>query len=734
MANRFPLIVNQDTKEIQELKETDNLDLSSNGIYAGGTLGSNGQVLTSNGATVEWRTVSGGGGDGGGASNLNDLTDVSLSLPLAGQVLKYNGTLWTNSNDETGGLNLNDLTDVTLSETVANNQLLRYDASTSQWKNWSPTFLTSETSHADVVVDGDFPSTGLMRRGSTAGSYSVITDNSANWNTAFSWGNHATAGYLTTVGSINNCTDVTISAVSNNQLLRYNSASSQWENWTPNYLSSYTETDPVFQNSPAAGIDSDKILNWDTAYGWGNHATQGYFNATTLKQSAGLNSLNGVTITNPTQGQVIKYNGTTWVNGEDLSEGGNLNALSDVTITTAVTNQLLRYNGTEWVNWTPTFLTSTGLLDSHTDVTITSPSNNQLLRYNGTDWVNWTPTFLTSVGLLDNHTDVTILNPEAGQVLKYNGTDWVNSVDTSGVSGPSITTDNAILRWNGTVGGSAKNSSVTIADNGAITAPSVGNVIPFYYTTQANFPDYATYRGALAWSLEVNRLFVANASGWGGLANTSDAISVFSDVNITSPSNNQLLRYDNGTSEWKNWTPNYLTAETDPVFSASPAAGITNTKITNWDTSFSWGNHATQGYIKGLPSRTTASAQTTGTLTAAATAGAAGGSANLTITAAKSYSLFKIVTSSPAWVTIYCDSASRTNDSTRNIGSDPAPGSGIIAEVITTTGGLTQIITPGTIGWNNDATPSTNVYIKVTNTDTTAQQITVTLTYLKLED
>lgn len=71
MANRFPLIVNPDTKEIQELKQNDNLDLTGNGIYAGGSLGSNGQVLTSNGTSVEWRTATGGGGGGGGGIDLN---------------------------------------------------------------------------------------------------------------------------------------------------------------------------------------------------------------------------------------------------------------------------------------------------------------------------------------------------------------------------------------------------------------------------------------------------------------------------------------------------------------------------------------------------------------------------------------------------------------------------------------------------------------------------------------
>ena len=66
MANRFPLIVNPDTKEIQEISQNDNLDLTGNGVYAGGSLGSNGQVLTTNGTTVEWRTLTGGGGGGGG--------------------------------------------------------------------------------------------------------------------------------------------------------------------------------------------------------------------------------------------------------------------------------------------------------------------------------------------------------------------------------------------------------------------------------------------------------------------------------------------------------------------------------------------------------------------------------------------------------------------------------------------------------------------------------------------
>ena len=37
--------------------------------------------------------------------------------------------------------------------------------------------------------------------------------------------------------------------------------------------------------------------------------------------------------------------------------------------------------------------------------------------------------------------------------------------------------------------------------------------------------------------------------------------------------------------------------ETDPLWSASPSFGITNTNITNWDNSFGWGDHSLAGYL-----------------------------------------------------------------------------------------------------------------------------------------
>jgi len=82
------------------------------------------------------------------------------------------------------------------------------------------------------------------------------------------------------------------------------------------------------------------------------------------------------------------------------------------------------------------------------------------------------------------------------------------------VVGPTSATDNAITRFDGTTGQLVQNSLVTVADDGAITAPQVGSVIPFYYANQAAFPSAATYHGALAHSHADGAMFFAHSSVW----------------------------------------------------------------------------------------------------------------------------------------------------------------------------------------------------------------------------
>lgn len=124
------------------------------------------------------------------------------------------------------------------------------------------------------------------------------------------------------------------------------------------------------------------------------------------------------------------------------------------------------------------------------------------------------------------------------------------------------------------------------------------------------------------------------------------------------------------------------------------------------------------------PTRTTAAATTAGLANNAV--------GNITITAAKTYTLLKLQTSHAAWIRLYTSDASRTADNSRVQGVDPSPNSGVISEVIAT-GAETVLLTPGAIGWNNDTTPSSNVYVSVKNQSGSLATVTVTMTYLKLE-
>lgn len=217
-------------------------------------------------------------------------------------------------------------------------------------------------------------------------------------------------------------------------------------------------------------------------------------------------------------------------------------------------------------------------------------------------------------------------------------------------NGPETSIDNAIVRYDGTTGDTALDSLVTISDLGAITAPSVGSIIPFYFDNQFAFPSAATYHGAIAHSHSDGAMYFAHGGNWVRLANQSEV---------------------------------------------------------------------------SLQSRFTVST-TTGSLTNNATA-----YPNIT-NAAKSYLLYSIQTDRAAWVRIYSTDAARSADATRDIDVDPAPGSGVLAEVITTQA-TTIEMTPATMGFNNESTPVDTIYLAITNRSGSSATVNVTLKILKTE-
>ena len=216
----------------------------------------------------------------------------------------------------------------------------------------------------------------------------ILTQNINNWNLAYGWGDHSTAGYLT----------------------------------------SYTETDPVFSASPAGGITTTQVSNWDTAYGWGDHAAAGYLTAYTETQTLddvlalGSTTARDITTTgkiyysNNFANSVDLPNATTYhgmfahVHAEGhgyfahagawtqlLDTGSNLSELADVSATAPSTNDVLTWDGSNWGPAAPTGGGGANVTISDTapgsasagDLWWESDKGRLKIYYNDTDSLQW---------------------------------------------------------------------------------------------------------------------------------------------------------------------------------------------------------------------------------------------------------------------------------------------------------------------------------------------------------
>ena len=226
------------------------------------------------------------------------------------------------------------------------------------------------------------------------------------------------------------------------------------------------------------------------------------------------------------------------------------------------------------------------------------------------------------------------------------------------------------------------------------------------------------------------------AAQTGASVNCFSTIQVSGQNNVVADSNSDTLTFAAGTgisistnssSDTVTITAtggggSYGDSDVDTHLNVS---GASSGEILSWNgTDYAWVADQTGGGGSGLQSRTSANAATASI--------ANGASANIQITAAKTYALQKIQTSAAAWVTLYVSDAARTADASRNETTDPLPGAGVIAEVITSDGAI-QNITPGTLGWNDESTPTTDAYLKVVNKSGSTQAITVTLHFVALE-
>ena len=378
-------------------------------------------------------------------------------------------------------------------------------------------------------------------------------------------------------------------------------------------------------------------------------------------------------------------------------------------------------------------------------------------------------------------TDGTFAHTASGITWAWDGTTWkaqgvtgsyvLPTASATGLGGVKIGTGISIST------GTISSTLQSVVDSNATCTSEVFIQNKLYFSN--NFAALAdlqavsasTYHGMFAHVHGTGHGYFAHAGGWQQLIDTASSIGELGDVDLSSaPTDGQVLKWVAASNNWVAGTvsgggSSYANSDVDTHLNTGTAS--TN-EVLSWNGSdYDWvaqtgggGSLTIQDEGTGLSTAATTlnfvgagvTASGTGATKTITISGGGGGGAlqsrqtfnaatnsiadgaagNITITAYKTYSLLKIQTSAAAWVTLYTDQASRTADANRSETTDPLPGSGVIAEVITTAA-ATQIITPATIGWNNESTPVASVYAKVVNKSGGAAAITVTITVVQLE-
>lgn len=95
--------------------------------------------------------------------------------------------------------------------------------------------------------------------------------------------------------------------------------------------------------------------------------------------------------------------------------------------------------------------------------------------------------------------------------------------------------------------------------------------------------------------------------------------------------------------------------------------------------------------------------------------------------------LIYLQTDFAAWVVLYADAAARAADAGRSSGTDPLPGSGVLAEFITTVSALIINASPPPVLSNEESSPTTSLPIRVTNLSLTTQVTNVTIKTVPME-
>jgi trimeric autotransporter adhesin len=499
-------------------------------------------------------------------------TPSSVTAPTSGQVLKWNGTSWAPATDDAGSGTVPTLSsgqiltgngtanaastlsgDATLAGavlTISANAITSTEITDGSVAGVditngtiTATDIANETITSANILNGTIAAADLNSMSATSGQ--VLKYNGTTWAPAAddagtgSTPTLASGQILTGNGTTNIASTLTGDATLSGSTLTIAANAITSAEITDGTVTSADITDATITSTD---ITNATITATDIA-------SETITSANILNGTIAAADLNSMSATN---GQVLKYNGTTWAPAADDAGTGSTPTLSNGQILTGngTTNAAAALSGDATLN--------AGVL------TIAANAVNSGKISDGS---------ITSADIADatiTAADLNAMSATNGQVLKYNGTTWAPATDDAGTGTTPTLSSGQILTGNGTtnaattLGGDATLSGGNlIIDADAITSSKIADGT----ITSADILD-----GTIASTDITDETLVSSDIANGTIASIdiADGTIAAADLNSMSATSGQVLTY-NGSA----WAP--ATA----VTGASTLDGLTDAAITS---------------------------------------------------------------------------------------------------------------------------------------------------------
>ena len=401
------------------------------------------------------------------------------------------------------------------------------------------------------------------------------------------------------------------------------------------YLTS--EADPIYSVSAAAGISVWNISNWNTAYGRGNHRTMGYLTGWSLSVYATTSSLSSYVLQSQTGNRNTAYargdHRTMWyitgytetdpfwnVQKINYYTTGQVNTLID-NVRAGMVYQWLRDYSTgalpsnvhkwdmyeigtwsTWHNWLDLYIR---------DIIIANKD-----KVGASVWSDWTviimdanpnidPIFTASAAF--NVTNLEINHWNAAYGRGNHASAWyLTGWSLSAYATTSLLSSYVLQSQTGnrnTAYGRGNHRIMWYLTGYTETDPLWTSVSGNYYTTlqidtmMAWLAGWLVYVGSRDYSTGA---LPRDVHKWDMYIISSSPSNPALDFHIESP--DEIIAKRNVVGPTTSWDWDVVEmdmVEQDPIYSVSAAAGISVWNISNWNTAYGRGNHASAWYLTG---------------------------------------------------------------------------------------------------------------------------------------